>query len=111
MDPRSTPGGVLGGHANDEPTNPSIDSRPSRASGHQLPVAPGQLPVPCHHSLRLDEHQGIGPAPPSPSQRDPEASIGRLESRTTSRPHECLELLAQRDVLEDQVGAAPMRGL
>jgi hypothetical protein len=61
--------------------------------------------MPSHDGLGLDEEEGIPPAAPRPPQRHPEHALFRLEPRKRLRLHQGVDLLTQRHVLEQEVGA------
>jgi len=63
--------------------------------------------MPRYNGLGLDDHEGILPAAPRPTQRDPEQTLFGLPSRNASRSRQHGDLLAEGDVLEHQVRARP----
>ena len=105
MDPGRAPGRILARHPDDELANLRVQSRPARRSGEDSPVAPEGPPMPSHDGLGLDEEEGILPAVPGPTQRDPEQTLSGLQSRKASRSRQHGDLLAKGDVLEHKVRA------
>ena len=55
-----------------------------------------------HDGVGLDEHERRAPVSPRLSQHDPKQPIARPELRTGDRASQRVELLAEREVLEDQ---------
>ena len=105
VDARRTPGRILARHPDDEPANLRVQPRPARRSREDGPVAPEGLPMPRHDGLGLDEEEGILPAVPGPTQRDPEQTLFGLQSRKASRSRQHSDLLAKGDILERKVRA------
>jgi len=58
--------------------------------------------MPSHHGVRLDEYERRTPVPPRLGQYDPKQAISPPELRTAARTFQSVELLAEREVLEDQ---------
>ena len=58
--------------------------------------------MPSHHGVGLDEHERGAPVPPRLGQSDPKQAISPPELRTAARAFQAVELLAEREVLEDQ---------
>jgi hypothetical protein len=58
--------------------------------------------MPSHHGVRPDEHERRAPALPRLGQYEPQQPIARAELRTADRAFQRVELLAEREVLEDQ---------
>ncbi|HME69364.1 MAG TPA: hypothetical protein VKM54_05790 [Myxococcota bacterium] len=61
--------------------------------------------MPSHDGLGLDDEEGILPAVPGPTQRDPEHAIFWREPGERLRLGQGVDLLTQRHVLEQEVGA------
>jgi hypothetical protein len=61
--------------------------------------------MPRHDGLGLDDKEGILPAAPRSPQRHPEHALLRRESGKRLRLDQGIDLLAQRDVLEQEVAA------
>ena len=59
--------------------------------------------MPSHHGIGLDEHERRTPVPPRLGQYEPKQSIARAELRMADRAFQRVELLAQGEVLEDQL--------
>jgi hypothetical protein len=58
--------------------------------------------MPPHDGVRLHEHDRRAPVPPASGQGDPKQSVARLEGRAFGRAFQGRQLLAQREVLQDQ---------
>ncbi|MPY88779.1 MAG: hypothetical protein GEU99_12725 [Luteitalea sp.] len=58
--------------------------------------------MPSRHCLWLDEHERRAPVPPCLGQHDPQQPISPPELRTGDRASQYVELLAEREVLEDE---------
>jgi hypothetical protein len=67
-----------------------------------------RAPVPDHHGFRLDDR--IGPLLPGAAQGEPERSIHRLELHPTPAPGQHRKLLAQSQLLEDEVASEAKQG-
>ena len=59
--------------------------------------------MPSHDGVRLDEHERRAPVPPRSSQHDPKQPISPPEVGTFARASERVELLPEREVLENQL--------
>ena len=62
--------------------------------------------MPSHHGVGPDEHERRAPAPPRLCQDDPKQPVARPERRPGAPAFEGVELLAEREVLEDQFAMA-----
>jgi hypothetical protein len=58
--------------------------------------------MPSHDGVGLDEHERRAPAPPRLGQHDPKQPISPPEIETFARASARVELLAEREVLEDK---------
>jgi hypothetical protein len=58
--------------------------------------------MPSHHGVGLDEDEGRAPVPARLGQHDPKQPIPPPKLRTGARAFQHAELLAEREVLEDQ---------
>ena len=58
--------------------------------------------MPSHHGVGLDEHERRAPVPPRLGQYDPKQPISPPQLRTGACASQRVELLAEREVLEDQ---------
>jgi hypothetical protein len=103
VDAGSTPGRILARHPDDEPANLRVQPRPARRSREDGPVAPEGLPMPADDGVRLDDHEGLLPAVPRPTQRHPKQTLFALQSRKASHSRQHGDLLAKGDVFERQV--------
>ena len=61
--------------------------------------------MPANDGVGPDDDQDILPPRPQPSEGDPEDTIGRPHSRSWSFGGENGELLAEREVLEQEIGS------
>jgi hypothetical protein len=58
--------------------------------------------MPSHHGVGLDEHERRAPVPPRLAQYDSKQPISPPQLRTGACASQRVELLAEREVLEDQ---------
>ena len=58
--------------------------------------------MPSHHGVGLDEHERRAPVPPRLGHYDPKQPISPPQLRTGACASQRVELLAEREVLEDQ---------
>ena len=58
--------------------------------------------MPSDHGVGLDEHERRPPAPPRLRQHDPKQPIAPSELRPGACASDRVQLLAEREVLEDQ---------
>lgn len=65
--------------------------------------------MPSHDRVRLHEHQRRSPVGPDSGDGNPEQSVAREEARAPGRAFHRCQLLAQREVLEDQFPIAAER--
>ena len=59
--------------------------------------------MPSHHGVGLDEHERRAPVPPGLGHHDPKQPISLPELRTADTAPQRIELLAEREVFEDQL--------
>jgi hypothetical protein len=59
--------------------------------------------MPGNHGLRLHEDQGVLPAAPGSTQGNPDQAIAGSESGAVLHPRQYRDLLAEGQVLEDQI--------
>ena len=75
MDARGTPGRVLGRQSPDQCANLGGHAGTAAAAARgPVPVQAEAGPVPADHSVRLHEHEDLGPPSPEATQDDPETS-------------------------------------
>jgi hypothetical protein len=99
---------ILGRHPNDECLDVFRDRRsPGSGHGDRTPVAAKSLAVPADHRLWLNDEEGAPPSRPEPGKGDPEGTIQRRETRSRMSMREDRELLAQRELDDRLVLAAP----
>jgi hypothetical protein len=105
MDPWRSPERVRGGHLAHERANGGVGTRAARATPSRAPrPSPAEpLPMPSHHGVGLDEYERRAPVPPRFGQHDPKQPISRPELRTGDAASQRIELLAEREVFEDQL--------
>ena len=107
VDARRTPRRVLGSHAAHEGADVVRCGRSSHAPTRcPAPGPPEALAMPADDGLGLDHRERLLLARPPATQRRPEESIERAESRSRVLPSEDGKLLAEREVLQDQDGPA-----
>ena len=110
MDSRRAPAGVLGGDATDEHPRVGLGRG---ASGRARPPAPEETEA---EALPADDgggpHDGERVAPAGPELREagPEGAVEGGEPRPGPPPGEDRELLAQGEVLQNEVGALAEHG-
>src|SRR5438128_2149178 len=111
MDARRAPEGVGEGHGADELGDLQIDGRTTDSTASRLPVPERAetLPVPANHGLQLNDMERF--ASPSPPLREPhpEDAVEETDPRSLGRAAEQGELLSQRQVLKNEVGAGLQR--
>ena len=59
--------------------------------------------MPSHHGVGPDEYECRAPMPPRPGQYEPKQPVSSPELRTARRPFQCVELLAECEVLKNQL--------
>ena len=67
--------------------------------------------MPAHHGLWANQYDRRAPVPPDSSHDNPEQPVTRLQTRATGRSLHRHQLLAERQVLQDQfsMSAEPQR--
>jgi len=101
------PARILSGHPANEGADLGRCARSSSAAPRRpAPVPPEPLAMPADDGLGLDDGQRLLPSRPAAAQGKPEDSIGRAETRSRLLPSEDSKLLAEREVLQDQVRPA-----
>ena len=98
---------ILGRH----PVNESADLGRCAGASSVAPRLPAPVPtealaMPADDGLGLHDGERLLPSRPAAAQGKPEESIGRAETRSRLLPSEDSKLLAEREVLQDQVGPA-----
>ena len=66
--------------------------------------------MPAKDGLRPDQDEVPPPSQEESSSEEPEEAIGGLEMRTRTRAEGDVELMAQEEVLDDEVVAVPEEG-
>ena len=108
MNPRSTPGGVLVDHTEDQFTQFPVHALSSRTNPMPRKPFPIHLEsglVPSHYGLRLDNNQRLLPSRPEPPQHNPEEPIRSSKSRLRTPLPQDRKLLPERQVFQQQVAA------
>ena len=108
MNPRRTPGWVLGDHAEDKFTQLPADAFSSPAGPMPREPRPVQLesrPVPTNDGLWLDKGQHPLPSGPEPPQHHPEQLVRNCKSRLWVPLLQDAELLPECQVFQEQVAA------
>jgi hypothetical protein len=103
MDARRSPRWVLNDHSENQIANFLGDSLPANHLPRPRDCSPIQREsgaVPTDHSLRTDYHEGLFPATPKPSHKDPEKPIGHRQSRSRMLTFEYDKLLPKNQVFE-----------
>src|SRR2546428_13004699 len=111
MDARRAPEGVGEGHGADELGDLQIDGRTTDSTASRLPVPERAeaLPVPANHGLRLNDMERFAPPYPPLREPHPEDAVEETDPRSLGAAAEQGELLSQRQVLKNEVGAALQR--
>src|SRR6266436_1359748 len=111
MDARRAPEWVGEGHGADELGDLQIDGRTTGSTASRLP-APERaeaLPVPANHGLRLNDLERLVPPCPPLREPQPEDAVEETDPRSLGAAAEQGELLSQRQVLKNEVGAGLQR--
>ena len=108
-DAAHAPPGILRCQPVNQAARLQIDPHPAGLTAPALPapVAAPDNPLPPDDGRRLNALQMRTPAGPVPRRDGPEPAVARLEPRSTSGPFPHRQLLAQNQVLEDQIPAPP----
>src|SRR5437899_4099253 len=111
MDARRAQEGVGEGHGADELGDLQIDWRTTDSPASRLPVPERAeaLPVPANHGLRLNDMERFAPPYPPLREPHPEDPVEETDPRSLGTAAEQGELLSQRQVLKNEVGAALQR--
>ena len=111
MNPRRFPQRICRRHVSNEGADLLIDRWTAvwptfRASG---PSTAKPVAMPAHDGVRLHKHQRRAPVPPASCQSDPKQSVARLEMGSLGRASQGRQLLAQGQVLQDQLSMSTAR--
>ena len=111
MNARRAPEGIGEGHGADELGELQIDGRTTDSTASRLPVPERAeaLPVPANHGLRLNDMERFAPPCPPLREPNPEDAVEETDSRSLGAAAKQGELLSQRQVLKNEVGAAFQR--
>src|SRR6267143_6223712 len=111
MNARRAPEGIGEGHGADELGDLRIDGRPTGSTSPRLPVPERTeaLPVPANHGLRLNDMERFAPPCPALGEPHPEDAVEETDPRSLGAAAEQGELLSQRQVLKNEVGAGLQR--
>ena len=108
-DAAHAPRGILRCQPVNQAARLQIDPHPAGLTAPALPapVSAPDKPMPPDDGRRLNALQMRTPADPVPRRDGPEPAVARLEPRSTSGPFPHRQLLAQNQVLEDQIPSPP----
>src|SRR6267143_5611920 len=111
MNALRAPEGIGEGHGADELGDLRIDGRPTGSTSPRLPVPERTeaLPVPANHGLRLNDMERFAPPCPPLGEPHPEDAVEETDPRSLGAAAEQGELLSQRQVLKNEVGAGLQR--
>src|SRR3989442_700085 len=111
MNARRAPEGIGEGHGADELGDLRIDGRTTGSTASRLPVPERAeaLPVPANHGLRLNDMERFAPPCPPLREPQPEDAVEETDPRSLGAAAEQGELLSQRQVLKNEVGAGLQR--
>src|SRR6266850_2594231 len=111
MNARRAPEGIGEGHGADELGDLRIDGRPTGSTSPRLPVPERTeaLPVPANHGLRLNDMERFAPPCPPLGEPHPEDAVEETDPRSLGAAAEQGDLLSQRQVLKNEVGAGLQR--
>src|SRR5882724_8155984 len=111
MNARRAPEGIGEGHGADELGDLRIDVRTTGSTSPRLPVPERTeaLPVPANHGLRLNDMERFAPPCPPLGEPHPEDAVEETDPRSLGAAAEQGELLSQRQVLKNEVGAGLQR--
>jgi len=113
MDSRSAPEWIRRDHSADQGFDLDVDRRATAGGpgGELGPVLAEATPLPPQDGVGSHHHEGLPPAGPDSGQPDPEQPIRCAEFRPGHRSLVDGELLAQGEVLQDELAvAAPEEG-
>src|SRR5256885_3586903 len=111
MNARRAPERIGEGHGADELGDLRIDGRATGSTASRLPVperAEAQS-VPANHGLRLNDMERFAPPCPPLREPHPEDAVEETHPRSLGAAAEQGELLSQRQVLKNEVGAGLQR--
>ena len=106
MNTRSTPGRILGHHAEDQVPHFLADSLSTRnyaVAGEPIPVEPEAGTMPTNNSFRGYDYQGWFPSRPQPSNGNPEQPINSSKSGFWFPALQSQELLAKGQIFQQDV--------
>src|SRR2546425_11838962 len=111
MDARRSPEGIGEGHGADELCDLEVDGRSpgSAAPGLPVPECAESLPVPANHGLGPNDIERFPPPCPPLREPHPEDAVEETDRRSLGAAAEQGELLSQRQVLKNEVGAGLQR--
>jgi len=107
MNARGTPERIGVHHGADEVRKLRADGRSTRSppSGLPGPESAKALPMPANHGLGANDVERLPPACPPPREPNPKRAIEAPEPRSLRAVAEQSELLPERQVLKNEVGA------
>ncbi len=105
MNPRSTPEWIGPRHLANQVAHLGVNRWPTTfVSALPSPVVLETLPLPSDHGRGLDDDEAFAPSIPGPSQPEPEDAVLGLQPWASALSVEDDELLAERQILCNQVG-------
>jgi hypothetical protein len=110
LDPRRAPAGVLGRHLPDERDRVGLERRPTALARTPSPEEPEGGAVPANDCLGLDDYEELAPAGPNANEESPDDAVSSPKPWSRRGPVQDGELLAEREVLEDEGGAGAEKG-
>jgi hypothetical protein len=105
VDAGSTPGWILHHHPKNQLTNLAGNSHSAAwpgDSGEEGPIKAKSRTMPTDHGLRTDDEEGLLPGRPKAAREHPEESVERTEFRSGVPALQNRELLAERQVLQEE---------
>src|SRR5467141_1681068 len=107
MNARRAPEGIGEGHGADELGDLRIDGRTTGSTASRLPVPERAeaLPVPANHGLPLNDMERLAPPYPPLREPHPKYAVEETGPRSLGAAAEQGDLLSQRQVLKNEVGA------
>ncbi len=103
MDPRRTPGAILGYHTEDQLTQfraRRLSSNYGMFAREPFPIHLEAGTMPTHDSVWLDQDQNLSPSRPQPAQYNPKESVGSGKSWLRMAPRHDRELLPEGKILQ-----------
>src|SRR5689334_4582649 len=106
VNPRRTPGRILGDHPENQCAQFPADSPSATAdlvAATPAPIAAKSCPMPAHHRLRSDDQKGALPLRPDLAHAHPEQPIGRCQLESLLAALENGKLLTKGQILQQKI--------